>query len=391
MSDVPERAVELSPGAASMLRHHGVPDDARVIEREEVDWWGRTYAETESGLLVPEEAHPLEKQIVRETRDARGDRWTDDDFLSWLRGEKSHPEIQEEPRLGCDLFAGCGGFSLGMHMAGFDVVCALDNAPAAVHTYLLNLARPDVDLVFTDDGAREEWELRGAPDKPLEEWAGSAYRGRAGMERGCRGFVFGDARKVTGDDLLEAAGVDHFDVIFGGPPCQGLSTANANRCLEDPRNGLLWEFMRLVVELEPGAFMIENVPPLLTTADGALFEALAAIATDNGYYVRANICDASDFGVPQYRRRALVIGTHESTGKVYQFPVPTNWPVGRNPEGAESDDWTQSKMHAGGRRREKDVRLDVEVEYDEDTGRWSFSVDGDEAEDEAEPQPELFE
>lgn len=392
MKDLPAGAVEVSEDTARRLRAMGmIPGDAALVDREEVDWWGSTYARTGSGLFVPEGDHPLERTLLEETRDQRGEEWGDEEFLEWLRGQRPHPQrTGRDPLLGCDLFAGAGGFSLGMHMAGIDVVAAIDNAPAAAHTYLLNLARPDVELRFTDEAAEVDWERRGAPEKPLEEWAGSAYQQRGEMDGGCRGFIFGDIRKVSGEDLLEASGVEKIDVVFGGPPCQGLSTSNAQRCLEDPRNGMLWEFMRLVRELEPRAFMIENVPPLLTVADGALFEAIAEIATAEGYYVRANVVDASNYGVPQYRRRALVIGTTAEAGP-YQFPMPTNWPAGRNPEGADVEDWTSHKLHAGDaphRTRHED-RPRVEVDYDPETGSWAFTTDEREDE-EPDPQAELF-
>lgn len=308
-----------------------------------------------------------------------------------------------EETLGCDLFAGAGGFSLGMQYGGIDVVCATDNEPTATMTYLWNLGKPDCQLVFTDPEAEATWDAAIAREKrrTMEQgispehdlspgtgfdgdWIGSAHRASSGEEGGCRGFLFGDVAKVTGDQLLQVCGADRIDVVFGGPPCQGLSGSNVRACLEDPRNGLLWEFMRLVDELRPEVFMMENVPQILTAGKGGLFEGLAAMGTSSGYTVVANILDASNFGVPQYRRRAFIVGSR-SGARPFSFPQPSHWPMVRRPDGVNTTmqlSYEQRELH-----EERERIGHGGVSYDPVTQTWQIA-DEEEAPEAAAPEPQ---
>lgn len=345
------RWFEIDGDDARWLRGQ-LPDGVEMHDRVEVDFMGRTYAERPSGLLVPEDMETVDDWLARKLDEAE--------------------PLEPEPRpIGVDLFCGAGGFSLGMHEAGFDVLGAAEWDVHAAHTYLLNLAAPDCEIRTMGEKATLKWEthLKGSYGPKEGGWIGSGYLAkRDQLERGCKAFWLGDVRDLTGAEVLDAVGGD-VGCVFGGPPCQGLSSANANACIEDPRNAMLWEFMRLVGEIRPRSFMIENVTGLLTVAKGALFEALARTANEHGYNVVAQKLDAASYGVPQYRLRAIVVGTLDGV-PTYRYPMPTHWAVGRPIEG---DGWA---IGAGVRG--------IEAEFDEETGRWS--APDEEPEDEAEEQ-----
>ena len=102
-----------------------------------------------------------------------------------------------------------------------------------------------------------------------------------------RSFIFGDVRKVTGDLVCKVAGIERgeLDVILGGPPCQGFSTAG-KRHVMDPRNSLVFEMARLINELNPKCFVMENVPGIQTmqTPEGLpVIDAFCAAVAEGGY------------------------------------------------------------------------------------------------------------
>jgi len=238
---------------------------------------------------------------------------------------------------GLDLFCGAGGFSLGVEAAGIDVVAAAEMDPAATATYLHNLGSRGGCAVAYDSPERRDRFLRGLKRYKLSGgWIGAA-RGVEADSVGCRGFYHGDIAGLTGQAMLELAQVARIDVVFGGPPCQGLSPANSKACIEDPRNGCLWEFMRIVTELGPRMFVVENVPQLLTAGKGGLYMALRDMALDAGYDVVANVLNAADYGVPQHRRRAFVVGTLDGAAVPWSMPMPTHWAVGATTDGRAWD------------------------------------------------------
>lgn len=257
--------------------------------------------------------------------------------------------MREKPLVALDLFAGCGGMSLGLEYAGIDVVAAVEWDIHAFMTYVTNLGSPRGGAVAYSTGKKEELDRLIAKTQKKRAgkivtdieigdhgwWGHNRHNLRLPLrDGGCRAFFLGDIRECSGQLLLDIAGVDHFDVICGGPPCQGLSNANSKACIEDPRNAMLWEYMRMVEELRPRAFMIENVPPLLTVAKGGLFRALRQRAIGLGYNVVASILNAVDYGVPQNRRRCIIVGTLDGeTSTQFQFPAPTNWAVGETVDG----------------------------------------------------------
>lgn len=178
-----------------------------------------------------------------------------------------------------DLFCGCGGFTLGMQRAGFRCLAAIDFNAEAVATLKANL--PDVDHA---------------------------------LER--------DMTKFRPDELAALIGVNHVDVIVGGPPCQGFSTArqvdganHGKRLKVDPRRHLYRELLRYVDFFQPRVFVIENVLGLRSAAGGTYFTAVQKEARElgrtqgkPGYRVHSQVEDVWELGVPQKRRRQLIIG-----------------------------------------------------------------------------------
>lgn len=189
-----------------------------------------------------------------------------------------------------DLFSGCGGFSLGMIQAGFEVVAACDNDPYATITYLYNLGSYPVEIHYIEPEDRER--LERAVIQCTKKKNGIYQMPVSGGNRrpdipGVRHFWFGDIRKVTGQEILDALGMKpgEIDCVVGGPPCQGFSYAG-RRNVMDPRNSLVFEFARLVLEIQPKAMIMENVPGILTmvTPEGLpVMDVLCRILEDGGF------------------------------------------------------------------------------------------------------------
>jgi DNA (cytosine-5)-methyltransferase 1 len=166
-----------------------------------------------------------------------------------------------------DLFSGAGGMSLGFEQAGFDVVAAveLDPVHAAIHKFNF----PNCATL-------------------------------------CR-----DLAAVSGDDVREAAklGNRKVDVVFGGAPCQGFSLIG-HRAMEDPRNALVAQFVRMVCELDARYFVFENVKGLTLGQHKAFLDELVDTFEKRGYIVRKpwEVLNARNHGVPQDRERLILFG-----------------------------------------------------------------------------------
>lgn len=228
--------------------------------------------------------------------------------------------------LAMDLFCGAGGFSLGIHQAGFRTVAAVDNDEWACATFLTNLGTYPVNIVGIEPGDIERlnrtWERACVkrsknPDKPVGDRhgeleitesglvasfkrSGSGYiAGQAeGEPAGCPHFFFGDVRKLTGRRILGVLdlNVGDLDLVVGGPPCQGFSTAG-KRNVMDPQNSLVFEFARLICELRPTSMVMENVP------------AIASMRTPEGPLVLDVFCrilEDGEFGTYQALRESLL-------------------------------------------------------------------------------------
>jgi len=171
--------------------------------------------------------------------------------------------------------------SLGFEQAGFDVIGAVDFDPIHVQTYSANFPvsstlRADLSLL-SGEHLRSEVRLK----------------------------------------------TEHIDLVFGGPPCGGFSLMG-KRCPEDPRNQLVLHFARLVAELTPRYFVMENVEGALMEPMTEIVEQFIRRVDEAGYSVITPIrsVDASDFGVPQRRRRVFIIG-HQRNLPVPEYPIPT--------------------------------------------------------------------
>lgn len=209
--------------------------------------------------------------------------------------------------VGVDLFAGAGGFSLGFHQAGFHVVAAVELDPHSAFTYMNNLARPGVRIHFDTEERELEFARIAANAmgvkidknghvKASKSGKPVAVRGVAGSgwisqqpdtEPGCEHFFMWDARNLTGKRILDAIGLQpgEVDCVFGGPPCQGFSVAG-RRNVVDPRNSLVFEFARLVLEIQPKTMVFENVPGILsmTTPEGIpVVDAICRVLSDGGF------------------------------------------------------------------------------------------------------------
>jgi DNA (cytosine-5)-methyltransferase 1 len=192
---------------------------------------------------------------------------------------------------GIDLFAGAGGLSLGFEQAGFDVVAAVEVDPihAAVHRYNF----PHCPVV-----ARSVADLSGTELRAIA------------------------AAGPLGDGPI--------DVVFGGAPCQGFSLIG-QRALDDPRNGLVREFVRLVTELEASYFVFENVKGLTIGKHRQFLAELIAAFEQRGYAVTQpwQVLNAAWFGTPQNRERLLLLGARRGLPlPVYPKPThrPPKWP-----------------------------------------------------------------
>lgn len=174
-----------------------------------------------------------------------------------------------------DLFSGCGGMSIGFEQAGFKSLLAVDCWEDALTTYKLN--RKDARVLCADIETIDVEEL---------------------------------SRKNFKDIPV--------DLIIGGPPCQGFSIAG-KRLADDKRNILYKSFVHFVEVFRPMAFVMENVPNILSMACGAIKDAIVRDFSELGYTVVYKVLLASDYGVPQNRRRAFFVGL--LNGQVFEFPT----------------------------------------------------------------------
>jgi DNA (cytosine-5)-methyltransferase 1 len=166
-----------------------------------------------------------------------------------------------------DLFSGCGGLTLGLKQSGFAVKCAIEIDPKASAVYAAN--HPEVRLEV------------------------------------------GDIRNIDASKLRKSLGLraGALDLLAGCPPCQGFSRIrkkNNGRSARDPRNSLIDEFGVFVQVFKPRYVLLENVPGLL---DYYKFKLYLGILRAEGYQTRCAILDAADFGVPQRRKRLLVVAS----------------------------------------------------------------------------------
>jgi site-specific DNA-cytosine methylase len=204
--------------------------------------------------------------------------------------------------------------SLGLIQGGFDVRVAVEKvAEGAAETYWYNLCGKDSKWIGRMPRETKKNKFNPSEHNPHE------------FGKPVKALFVMPIEEVTAEMVRKEGemGDEEITLIAGGPPCQGFSTSNPKRCTDDPRSKLMWEFIRMVGEAKPRAFIIENVPGLLSYKDFVyvLMESLE----NHGYVVRINIIDAVSHGVPQNRKRVFIEGARSDTGKTPCYPVPTHF------------------------------------------------------------------
>lgn len=172
-----------------------------------------------------------------------------------------------------DLFCGAGGLSYGFESAGFNILLGIDSDQKALEVFEKN-------------------------------------------HKGSKS-ICGDITQITYKNIKELIGEKKIDIIIGGPPCQGMSLSGPRK-FDDPRNKLYLSYIRLVEEIKPRAFVIENVPGLVSLFGGQIKDSIIEKFTAMGYSVKYQILCAADYGVPQNRKRVVFVGTRENVE--FQYP-----------------------------------------------------------------------
>lgn len=229
-----------------------------------------------------------------------------------------HCDKAELSTTAIDLFSGCGGLSLGLRQAGYDVVAAVEIDPKAQETYRLN--HPDVKLWSTD----------------IRELDPSRLRDELGLD------------------------VGELTLLAGCPPCQGFSrlrTRNKVASIDDPRNNLVLEFQRFAEAFRPQNVLLENVPSLQTDAR---FQAFVSALKGMGYKCLVKVIDAADYGVPQRRRRLIMLASLVGT-PVLPEPVAERRTVRAALKGMVEPGDIDDPLHSIPENRSEAVRRVIEL------------------------------
>lgn len=174
------------------------------------------------------------------------------------------------------LFSGAGGMDLGFKKAGFNILWANDFVKDATETYKNNIGNH---------------------------------------------IVLGDITEISSSDIPGEKG--DIDVVIGGFPCQGFSIANTKRSMDDSRNFLYLELLRVIKDKQPKFFVAENVKGLLSMQKGKIIDMIVKDFEDIGYKVDYKVLNAADYGVPQARERVIIIGNR--LGINNPFPEPSHY------------------------------------------------------------------
>lgn len=198
---------------------------------------------------------------------------TIDISASWENPSASHLTF-------IDLFAGCGGMSCGLEMAGLKGLAAVEHKEIASITYARNLFHQ----VVTDDICLPETKQR----------------------------LYDIVREQTG-----GAGVD---IVVGGPPCQGFSMAG-KRLADDPRNQLYHQYIEVVGHLLPKYIVMENVSGMRTMCGGEFIRNITHDLQALGYHIDTMMLNSADYGVPQKRERIIIIGNRLDVDNLFPSPL----------------------------------------------------------------------
>ena len=185
-----------------------------------------------------------------------------------------------EPPAVVSLFSGAGGLDLGFKKAGFNLLWAND----------------------------------------IDSYATETYRNNIGDH-----IVCGDIKSIATNDIPEC------DVLIGGFPCQGFSVANTKRNLNDTRNQLYRQYLRILRAKRPKAFVAENVKGILSMGNGEVIKKIVKEFESAGYSVTYKLLNAADYGVPQTRQRVFIVGVRKDLHGRFQYPIRTH--SGKNEPG----------------------------------------------------------
>lgn len=194
-----------------------------------------------------------------------------------IRLNKSKEQDQLKLRV-LDLFCGAGGFSEGFRQGGYQIVAGIEKDPMALKTYAKNF--PEAMAISKD--------------------LSTDYSSQNG--------------------ILDSLKREKIDIIIGGPPCQGFSVAG-KRLRDDPRNVLYRAYLDLIEHIKPKGLVVENVPTIMSLYNGEVARNIVEDFQRLGYDTSVFILLASDYGVPQRRRRVFFIGL--KTKKSFVMPQPT--------------------------------------------------------------------
>lgn len=216
--------------------------------------------------------------------------------LKIIRAKAARIKKGEKPRV-LDLFAGCGGLSLGFHAAGYEIAAALEYNNHAAKSHGTNFH----------------------PGSPLHAKAR-------------------DITQTKPEEFVKELGLgpvtNSFDVIVGGPPCQAFARIGRSKLREvadhpeayrhDPRSRLYIEYLSYVEACMPLAVVMENVPDIMNHGGHNIAEEVAEVLSSRGYNCRYTLLNAVHYGVPQMRERMFLIGIHSEISEKITFPEPTH-------------------------------------------------------------------
>jgi DNA (cytosine-5)-methyltransferase 1 len=188
----------------------------------------------------------------------------------------SMSSVRPAPAVAIDLFAGGGGLTEGLRIAGFVVCAAVETDAAACDTYSAN------------------------------------HPGTVLFRR--------DIKSVSADELRSTSPTSRVELIAACPPCQGFSSLTSKYKRTDPRNELIFDFVRLALAIRPAMVMMENVPGLAGKGAGTLEAAMSQLRAA-GYALTSAVVDVADFGIAQNRKRLVVLGS--LNGEI-AIPKPTH-------------------------------------------------------------------
>jgi DNA (cytosine-5)-methyltransferase 1 len=236
----------------------------------------------------------------------------------------------EDQRLkAVSLFSGLGGIDIGLHQAGIETVACVEKDETAAETLKINSRqhseKPDQDQISVPE--KYPWKV-----------------------------IDTDIREVDAEDILEEcdAAKDDIDLVVGGPPCQTFSRSNeGSRSGTDTKRGKLYrEYAKILHQIEPQAFIFENVRGLKSANDGKDLKMVREELERDTYDTEAKVLNAANFGVPQTRKRIIIVGT--KPGTEFEFPEPSHTEDGE--EGTE--EW----VSAGEALSEFNIDQDMEQE-----------------------------